>query len=856
MDISYLMFLQRVREATGGIFSGIAMTVTALGEPAATYLLLAWVYWCADKAAGQLAAFHVSIACTYNTFLKSICKIERPWVRDARIVPVEAALAGAGGYSFPSGHTARAAAVWGSVGAALWRGREKALSVFCWLIVLAVAFSRNFLGVHTPQDVAVSLLVGVVLLLILPRAQAWAEGKAGRDLILCAAGCILCFLPMLRAGCIANAGAGMGFLIGWLLERRYVRFAACGDWRHGLKRFLPGAACLLFLLQTLQTFFAFVIRASYAGFFASFVLTVFIMAGYPLVFRVWETNTAAERKRLAALCLAAALTAGFLMSLAGYRYVHREAAAQETEEQAQEQEAAAYPLIPIEQEFDTMRVIAHRGYSAVYPENTLAAFAGAIDIGADYIELDVQMTSDGVIVVFHDGDLARLTGSEGTIADSTYEQLSRLTVDGEKIPTLQEALELIRNSSCNVYLELKDIGERDGYIEQTLQTAEACGMRERCIFASFQYDYLRQIKAADPDVPTLYITSSGAVSLPAEYPAEFYGLNVESVSAELVQAIHEAGGRAFVWTLETPAQIGIVRRMGADGVVTNRAGMARVFVHPEYECLADDYESSFALPGLYGKDLPELCRDMVVQGLVKAGQYIAVSAYSRSGEHNSILYLLNTGGQLIDIVDLGFQAHTGGIACDEERGILWVTGPDGMVYALDWGEITDGAYQGEIRAEFDAGLQNHNGSRVASFLTYDHGELFVGSYVDGGPGRLRRYAVTDDLQTELLSEAEIPQRIQGITFAWDEETQNRYLLLSQGYQTEDSALLAFLYSETCEAYTDPVSALVMPEGMEQIDMSGNGLYALFESASRPYRETARIPNDQVYLLRWPGGTGR
>ncbi len=850
MDISYLVFLQRVREATGGVFTNMALTVTTLGESLVTYLLLAWVYWCVDKAAGQLAAFHLSLACTFNTFLKNVCRVERPWVRDARVVPVEAALAGAGGYSFPSGHTARAAAVWGSVGTAFWRGREKALSAFCWLVVLAVALSRNFLGVHTPQDVAVSLLVAAGLLLVLPRAQAWAERKAGRDIALCAAGCFLCFVPMLKVGCIPNAGAGMGFLIGWLIERRYVRFAACGNLAHRFKRFLPGAACVLFLLQTMQTFLAYVVRGKYAGFFASFALAVFIMAGYPFLFGLWETGTAAARKRLAAACLAGVLAVGLIMSLTGYRYAHRETAAQETTEEAKE--PAAYPLIPIEQDFDTMRVIAHRGYSAAYPENTLAAFAGAIDIGADYIELDVQMTADGVIVVFHDGDLARLTGSEGTVADSTYEQLSQLNVGGEKIPTLEEALELIRESSCNVYLEMKDIGERDGYVEQTLRTAESCGMKERCIFASFRYDYLWRIKEADPHVPTLYITSSGDVRLPEKYPAEFYGLNVESVSAELVQAIHEAGGRAFVWTLETPAQIDAVRRMGADGVVTNRAGMARVFVHPEYECLADNYESSFALPGLYGNDLPELCGDMVVQGLVKAGSYIAISAYSKSGEHDSILYLLNGSGQLLDIVDLQFRAHTGGIAYDEERNLLWVTGPDGMVYALDWGEITGGVYQGDIKAAFDAGLQNHNGSRVASFLTYDHGELFVGSYVDGDMGKLRRYAVTDDLQTELLSEAEIPQRIQGITFAWEEETQTRYMLLSQGYQTEDSALLGFVYTDGCGAYTDPLISQVMPEGIEQIDMSGKGLYVLFESASRPYRETARIPNDQVYLLRWPG----
>ena len=80
------------------------------------------------------------------------------------------------------------------------------------------------------------------------------------------------------------------------------------------------------------------------------------------------------------------------------------------------------------------------------------------------------------------------------------------------------------------------------------------------------------------------------------------------------------------------------------------------------------------------------------------------------------------------------------------------------------------------------------------------------------------------------------------------------MLLSQGYQTEDSKLLQFTYSKDTKAYTEPDVSYVMPEGMEQIDMSANGLYVLFESAARPYRATARIPNDKVYLLRWNKST--
>lgn len=857
MDISFLLFLQKIREATGGVFSNIALTVTSMGEPIITYLLLAWIYWCVDKAAGQLMALHTSVACTYNQFLKNILKIERPWNRDSRVIPVEGALANAGGYSFPSGHTTRAAAIWGSLGAALWRHKEKVLSFFCWLLVIAVAFSRNFLGVHTPQDVLVAFGIGLVLIFALTKILNWAETEDNRDIVAGVVGCLICFLPMLKVGCLSNAGAGMGFWIGWVLERHFIRFEICGDWRQRVIRFVPGAVGMLLVMQVLQAVLSLMMQGKYAGFFASFALAVFIMAIYPLLFKLWETNVVNKKwfRGMLAVCVAGVMILVLGAGSVGYWHVRREVTqGSETEPIS----AAEFPKIDLTEEYDVMRVIAHRGYSEVYPENTLAAFAGAIDIGVDYIELDVQMTVDGVIVVFHDNNLMRITGQEGSIADYTYEQLLQLDAGSwfqaayakERIPTLQETLELIRDSGCNVYLEIKDIGDREGFVEQTLEITRQCGMEERCLFASFKYEYLRQIKALNPELLTLYITSSGKTSLPTEYPAEFYGLYVESVSVDTIKAIHEAGSKAFVWTVETPTQIGIIREMGADGIVTNRAGLAKVMVHPEYDYLADHYETSFVMPGLYGEDLPNLCGDMVVQGFTKAGNYMVVSAYSKSGEYNSVLYIMNHSGTLLNIIDLQFKAHTGGIAYDEDRELLWITGAGGTVCAVDWSEIIGNEYQGELRVSFDAGLTNHNDAKVASFLTYDHGELYVGSYVDGANGKLRRYDLSDPAQPELLSETEIPQRIQGITFAWDEEAQTRYMLLSQGYQTEDSGLLKFEYSEEIQSYTEPVASYVMPEGMEQIQMSANGLYVLFESAARPYRATARVANDRIYLLKW------
>lgn len=840
MDITYLLFLQSIREAIGGVCGEVILLLTTLGESAITYLLLGFIYWCIDKRAGQLMALNVSFACTYNQVLKNTFKVERPWNRDARVVPVPEALSGAGGYSFPSGHTTRVTATWGALGAALWKQKAKLCASGCWLVVAGVAFSRNFLGVHTPQDVLVSLLIGLVLIIVLMKILEWVEGDKNRDIWFCGIGCLICFIPMLRFGCLTNAGAGMGFLVGWLLERRIVRFEVCLGWKKRILRFLFGAVSILFILRVFHPVLGQIMVGKYAGFFATFLLAIFIMFIYPLLFQMWKRSTTSnQRKRtigIIIIVVIAGLLCTKLISMYGTYKTNLEMQ---------------------ENQIKSTAVIAHRGYSDVYPENTLAAFAGAMDIGADYIELDVQMTSDGQIVVFHDADLKRITGEEGAIADYTLEQLKQLDVGnwfgpeyaGERIPTLQEALQFMQASDCQVYLELKDIGSRDGFVETVMETVEQCGMLERCVLASFQYDYLQQVKSMNAEAATLFITTMGKATLPAEFPADFYGLHMETVTADVIQAIHDAGCKVFVWTVETPEQMRNLVKMGADGLVTNKPGLTKVMLYPEYTYLTEQYQESFALPGLYEKGLSWACEDMVVQGLTKAGNRILISAYSKSGENNSILYVLDLQGNLLNIVDLHFQAHTGGIAYDEQNALLWTTGPEGHVYGIGWENVISGDYQGDILVDFDAELLNQDQSKVASFLTYDSGELYVGSYVNGTKGRLKRYSLADPVNPQLVSEVKIPERIQGITFEYDAVSQDKYMWLSQGYQTEDSHLLKYRFDDKEKSYSRPMESYVMPEGIEQIQMTARGMYILFESAARPYRATTRVVNDQVFVIR-------
>ena len=847
--MTYLLLLQNIRNITSGILDPFMLEITTLGETLVTFLLLAAIYWCVDKRAGQLMAWNVAVACWLNQWTKKLWKVDRPWVRDTRIVPVEEAIAGAGGYSMPSGHTTRTVATWGVAGYSAWKKMQRGIGAICWIIVATVMFSRNYLGVHTLQDVLVAFGMGIVVMIAADRLLLWVEGEknAHRDIIVAGIGCVTVFLPMLRYGCLSNAGASFGIIIGWLLERRFVRFTITGTWQKRLLRFMIGAAVLFLAITSGNRILAYFVPEKYAGFFLQGAVALFIMFLYPWMIQCWEQKKYKKVLILSVICVLVACV------ILANRITQQSDMNNAPEETAEMEESP----VDISTETDhTVKIIAHRGYSGVAPENTLDAFAKAADIGADMIELDVQRSADGELVIFHDTELTRITGQEGLLSDWTYEQLETLDAgNGEHIPTLSQVLELIQHTNLGIYLELKDIGEADNFAIAVAEMVQNAQMQDRVVFASFNYQYLQQIKEADANNQILCNTKLGdADRLLKEYPADYYGLWMETLTQDTIRKLKESGKKVYVWTVNTAEQMVNVVNLGADGIVTNEPGIARVAVHREYSWLTENALRTIILPALYENSLQEpYANDYIVQGMTKIGQEILVSAYDCTGEKNSILYKIDMDGNLAGTVDLGFQAHIGGIAYDAAHELLWVTGSEGTVKAISSVAVCDGTYQGtpeEILVDFDGGLTNHNGSKVASFLTIDNDRLYVGSYVKGATGKLCQYDISDPMHPTKIQSYDIPECIQGITFAYSAEENKRTLILSQGQDIQDAALLVFNWTEEMTDYTEPLEKYILPEGVEQIQMSADGLWILFESAVRPYRVTCRVPNDRIWLVRW------
>ena len=229
-------------------------------------------------------------------------------------------------------------------------------------------------------------------------------------------------------------------------------------------------------------------------------------------------------------------------------------------------------------------IIAHRGASAEAPENTLAAFRLAVEEGTDLIELDVQESRDGEIVVVHDRDLMKIGGAAMNIWETDAARLRTVDIGShkdprfasERVPTLAEALDIARGRS-RMLVELKSYGHAERLEERVAAVVEQAGMQGDCIFMSLDHDLVRRMTAVRPGWRTGVLTAKALGDL-TRLDADFLAVEAKIATARFVRRAHRAGKDVYVWTVNDPAQMLRAMSRGVDGLITDRPGLARQVV--------------------------------------------------------------------------------------------------------------------------------------------------------------------------------------------------------------------------------------------------------------------------------------
>ncbi|AYC28686.1 glycerophosphodiester phosphodiesterase [Paenisporosarcina cavernae] len=228
-----------------------------------------------------------------------------------------------------------------------------------------------------------------------------------------------------------------------------------------------------------------------------------------------------------------------------------------------------------------MKIIAHRGSSGTYPENTLAAFQAAANLRVDGVEFDVHMTKDGELVVIHDETIDRTTNGGGYIKDFTYKELRQYdagswfspTFANEKIPALEEVLSIFKETNMTVNVELKsDIVPYEGMTERVLRMVHDFDMEEQVIISSFDHEALEQAKQLAPHVQTALLTMEVMVDV-ADYAhllkAEAIHIALPAAYRKMTKVALSKGAIIRVFTVNDVVQATELLEIGVHAIFTD-----------------------------------------------------------------------------------------------------------------------------------------------------------------------------------------------------------------------------------------------------------------------------------------------
>jgi len=229
---------------------------------------------------------------------------------------------------------------------------------------------------------------------------------------------------------------------------------------------------------------------------------------------------------------------------------------------------------------DSVEITAHRGASGRAPENTLAAIRAAIADSADWVEIDVQETLDGVVAVHHDADFMRVAGDARKIWETPWADVSRIhngawfgpEFEAERVASLEELLQ-VTGDRIRVNIELKTYGHGQRLEERVIEIVERMGLEEQVVLMSLSRPTVEKLNELRPDW-TVGLLAAVSIGDLTKLDADFLAVNAKNATPGFVKRVHNSGKELQVWTVNHPAQMSAMMSLGVNGIITDEPALA------------------------------------------------------------------------------------------------------------------------------------------------------------------------------------------------------------------------------------------------------------------------------------------
>lgn len=235
----------------------------------------------------------------------------------------------------------------------------------------------------------------------------------------------------------------------------------------------------------------------------------------------------------------------------------------------------------------TMEVTAHRGASVSCPENTIAAFRKAKELGADWIELDVQQSRDGQIFVMHDTNFKRTAGVDKNTWEMDYSEIKKLDAGsffdrsfaGERVPLLAEVILFAKENGIKLNIEIKPSGHEQEFEKKVADLIKAEGFWDNCVVTSQIYEVLERVKSCDKRIQTVYVMSLAYGEINRLSAADHFSIEATSITEKMVSDIHNSGKKIYAWTVNTEENIYHMIDLSVDNIITDNVTLAKESIY-------------------------------------------------------------------------------------------------------------------------------------------------------------------------------------------------------------------------------------------------------------------------------------